>query len=66
MGDATKIRNSFKERLKVLHTNYTDMGFVHCVDETDDYQEIMSGGIWDDMRALKKRWFYPSFRNFLS
>lgn len=37
----------------MLHTDYTDMGFVHCIDEMSDYNQIMSGGIWDYMKSLK-------------
>ena len=38
----------------MLRTDYTDMGFGHCIDEMDDYDEVMSNGIWDYMKSLKK------------
>lgn len=44
----------FEGQLAMLHTDYTDMGFVHCIDEMDDYEEVMSNGIWDYMKSLKK------------
>ena len=43
--DLKKIRNTFEGQLSMLHTDYTDMGFVHCIDEMSDYEKIMSGGI---------------------
>lgn len=52
--DPEKIRNTFEHQLKMLRTDYTDMGFVHCIDEMDDYDEVMSNGIWDYMKSLKK------------
>lgn len=30
------------------------MGFVHCIDEIEDFDQIMSGGIWDYMKGLKR------------
>ena len=52
--DLQKIKQTFESQLQILHTDYTDMGFVHCIDELDDYQKIMSNGIWDYMKALKQ------------
>ena len=43
--DLKKIRKTFEGQLSMLHTDYTDMGFVHCIDEMSDYEKIMSGGI---------------------
>lgn len=52
--DLKKIRRTFESQLDMLHTDYTDMGFVHCIDEMNDYEKIMSGGIWDYMKSLKE------------
>lgn len=52
--DLKKIRKTFESQLSMLHTDYTDMGFVHCIDEVSDYEKIMSGGIWDYMKSLKE------------
>ena len=49
-----KIRMTFESQLSMLHTDYADMGFVHCIDEMSDYEKIMSGGIWDYMKSLKE------------
>lgn len=52
--DVKRIKDAFAEQLDILHTDYTDMGYVHCVDEMDDFQKIMSDGVWDYMKGLKR------------
>lgn len=52
--DIDKVKRSFQSQLDLLHTDYTDMGFVHCIDEIDDFDKIMSAGIWDYMKGLKR------------
>lgn len=48
------IQEQFDWELKLLNTDYTDMGFLHCVDDTDDLDEVMRpGGLWDYMKAMK-------------
>jgi predicted aldo/keto reductase-like oxidoreductase len=43
-----EIKEQFEWELKLLNTDYTDMGFVHCTDDKDDLDDVMkSGGIWD-------------------
>lgn len=51
--DLEKIKKTFTEQLAMLGTDYADMGFVHCIDEMSDYEEVMSGGIWDHMKGLR-------------
>lgn len=46
------IQRTFSRQLELLDTDYTDMGYVHCIDEMDDFRKIMSGGIWDYMKGL--------------
>lgn len=53
--DVKKIKNAFESQLKLLQTDYTDFGFVHCIDEEDDYDDVMrKNGIWDYLRSLKE------------
>lgn len=52
--DVERIKTTFQNQLQTLHTDYADMGFVHCIDEMDDYHKVMSGGIWDYMKGLKE------------
>ncbi len=51
--EQSKIEESFREQLRLLGTDYTDMGFVHCIDEEDDCDQVLSGGLWEYMKALK-------------
>ena len=52
--DLSEIRHTFQQQLQLLHTDYTDMGFVHCIDEEDDFHSIMKDGLWDYMKGLKQ------------
>lgn len=51
--DLSKIKSAFHSQLKLLKTDYTDMGFVHCIDEEDDVYDVMHHGLWDYMKSLK-------------
>lgn len=51
--DLDKIKSQFDWILKLLNTDYTDVGFIHCIDELDDLQEVMNRGVWDYMKDLK-------------
>ena len=35
--------------------DYTDFGYVHCIDEDADFENIMRGGLFDYMRDLKRQ-----------
>ena len=48
------IRETFEWELAALGTEYADFGFLHCVDEDKDYDEIMASGILDYVQAQKK------------
>lgn len=52
--DIDKIRKTFRRELKTLGTDYTDMGFIHCVDDKKDAETILSGDIWKYVRSLKR------------
>ena len=52
--DLQTIRDTFEKELEVLGTDYTDFGFVHCVDELEDAEKIISDGILDHIKTLKK------------
>ena len=47
------IKEQFDWELKLLDTSYTDMGFIHCIDDQEDLEGVMDGGLWDYMKALK-------------
>lgn len=51
--DLDEIKQQFSRELNLLKTDYTDMGFIHCVDDLDDLNEVMNGGLWEYMKSLK-------------
>lgn len=48
-----EIKRTVEWELKQLDTDYIDFGFLHCVDTEDDFDELVSGGVLDYMKALK-------------
>ena len=48
-----EIKSQFAWQLKLLATDYTDVGFIHCVDDLEDLGEVMNGGLWKHMKSLK-------------
>ena len=51
--DLDTIQSQFTWQLKLMNTDYTDMGFIHCVDDLEDLDEVMNGGLWEYMKSLK-------------
>ena len=47
------IRKTIEWELETLGTDYADMGFLHCVDEDDDYDELTFAGVFDYLKELK-------------
>lgn len=47
------IKRSIDWQLKMLKTDYIDMGFIHCIDELSDLDKVMSSGILDYIQMLK-------------
>lgn len=52
--DLKTIQEEFRRQLQLLHTDYTDMGYIHCVDEDEDLEEVYSSGLWDYMKSLHR------------
>ncbi len=48
-----EIKAQFSWNLQMLQTDYTDFGFIHCVDDAEDLDEVLHNGLWDHMKALK-------------
>ena len=48
------IKRSVDWQLKALKTDYIDFGFLHCIDEIMDLQEVISGGTLDYIQQLKR------------
>lgn len=52
--DLGKMKGQFQWELGLLHTDYTDMGLIHCVDDREDLDRVMKGGLWEYMKGLKE------------
>ncbi len=50
--ELAEIKENFQEQLRLLGTDYTDMGFVHCIGE-EDCRQVLPGGLWDYMKSLQ-------------
>jgi predicted aldo/keto reductase-like oxidoreductase len=50
-----EVKTSYDDLLKRLKTDYIDFGFIHYVDKEEDYKEVMSSGIFDYMKDLKRK-----------
>ena len=51
--DLKRIQETFAWELDALGTDYADFGFLHCVDEDEDYDKLVSAGILDYAKELK-------------
>lgn len=49
------IKYSFDKVLRAANMDYTDFGYVHCIDEDADFETIMRSGLFDYMRELKQQ-----------
>lgn len=49
----SEVKAGFEESLKLLQTDYIDVGTIHYCDAQDDWREIVSGGVLDYVRELK-------------
>lgn len=49
------IKKTFEWEMKTLGTDYVDFGFLHCIDEESDFQDIIDNGIFDYVKDLKEK-----------
>ena len=49
------VKRSIDWQLEQLRTDYIDVGFIHCVDEQAELEELLSGGVIDHIKALKRQ-----------
>ena len=49
------IQNTFEWELNALGTDYVDFGFLHCIDEQSDFDDIKRNGIFDFVKQLKAK-----------
>lgn len=48
-----EVKAGFEEMLRLLQTDYIDVGMIHYCDALDDWEKIVSGGVLDYARELK-------------
>ena len=51
--DFETIQKTFQWELETLGTDYVDFGFLHCVDELDDFDTLCKIGVLDYIKELK-------------
>ena len=49
-----KVKDAFSDLMTRLQTNYLDLGMIHFVDETAEFDKIMNGEFIEYVRELKK------------
>ncbi|MDE7303799.1 MAG: aldo/keto reductase [Oscillospiraceae bacterium] len=50
-----EIKKTVDWELNTLKTDYIDFGFLHCVDEEEDFDKLVSIGVFDYLKELKKQ-----------
>ena len=53
--DFDTIKKTFLWELKELGTDYVDFGFLHCVDENEDFIKLQEIGVLDYLKELKEK-----------
>ncbi len=53
--DFDTIKRTFEWELKTLGADYVDFGFLHCVDEEEDFEKLIAIGLVDYLKELKAR-----------
>lgn len=51
--DFETIKKTFRWEMETLGTDYVDFGFLHCVDELDDFETLCKIGVLDYLEELK-------------
>ena len=53
--DLKQIKDTFAWELDTLKTDYADFGFLHCVDEDSDYDDLFQSGVVEYLKQLKAK-----------
>lgn len=51
--DPETIKRTFLWELEALGTDYVDFGFLHCVDDDEDFDKLCESGVLDYIKELK-------------
>lgn len=49
------VKSSFERVLEASATDYTDFGMLHCIDEEEEFEQIMADGTMDYVLDLQKQ-----------
>lgn len=49
-----KVQEAFTDLLTRMQTDYIDLGMIHFIDETAEFEQVVSGEFMDYVRSLKK------------
>ncbi len=52
--DLDDIKKSVDAQMKALKTDYIDFGFIHCLDEEQDWVTYCDNGVFDYIKELKR------------
>ena len=53
--DFETIKKTFLWELEALGTDYVDFGFLHCVDDDEDFDKLVEIGVFDYIKQLKEQ-----------
>lgn len=53
--DLDEVKKSVEWQLKLLQTDYIDVGFIHCLDEESDLEAYKNNGVLDYVLELKRK-----------
>ena len=51
--DLARMKETFVWELEILGTDYADFGFLHCIDEDEDFDKLINIGALDYLKELK-------------
>lgn len=49
-----EIKKTVEWELNAIKTDYIDFGFLHCVDEDEDFDKLVSVGVFEHLKELQK------------
>jgi predicted aldo/keto reductase-like oxidoreductase len=52
--DIEKVSKAFESQMASLKTSYANVGYIHCVDDADDFNEVFSSGTFKYAMNLKR------------
>lgn len=53
--DLNAVKSTFEWEMQALGLGYVDFGFLHCIDEESDLDDVVNNGIYDYVKGLKEQ-----------